>query len=262
MSFDESFKETMDTSLILENVEWKFLSSSSRVDRVFYTELPNAHTEITYEIKIQRRTVFHLVNTILPCMLIGVLVGATFILPPLCGERIGFCVINLLTVLLFSLNVADHSPPSEEVPIMTSFLKSIFITTAAALLVTCISVRYSFLAPGDYTELPWFFRYFTNVFLAKITCIADKASTSKNINLEYVNETAVEMQSETENNLGNVTLPKESDKVSNDQVENNYEEQWRKSVKIWDRVFLFMYIVSLCGMFLNLYISVEQFVVR
>ena len=252
----------MDTSHILENVEWKFLSSTSRVDRVFYSGLPNPYTEITFKIKIQRRTVYHLVNTILPCTLIGVLVGMTFTLPPLCGERIGFCVTNLLTVLLFSLSVADHSPPSEDVPILTSFLKSIFITTVAALLVTCISVRYSFLAPGEYTELPWFFRYFTNIFLAKITCMADKASNSKSIDLEYVNETAMEMHSEKENNLGNVTLSKESDKVCNDQVENNYEEQWRKSVKIWDRVFLFMYIVSLCGIFLNLYISVEQFVVR
>ena len=92
--------------------------------------------------------------------------------------------------------------------------------------------------------------------------MADKAGNSKSIDLEYVNETAMEMHSEKENNLGNVTLSKESDKVSNHQVENNYEEQWRKSVKIWDRVFLFMYTVSLCGIFLNLYISVEQFVVR
>ena len=240
---------------MIENAEWKFLSMDSKVHRINYTFQSEKFSEITYTLIIQRRTVFHLINVVFPGMVIAILVGMTFTLPPLCGERIGFCVTNLLTVLLFSLTISDRTPPSAEVPIITKFLSSVFISAVAAMGVTCFSINYSFLSSNEWKELPWIFRVLTNRYLARIVCMKDNVLVPSTVS--YTND-VVEIHSKSQNNAeshGN------AEGIDNKPVEECYEYQWRRTVKVWDRLFLFLYVISLAGTFLDLYLSVDQFIV-
>ena len=63
---------------------------------------------MTYHLELRRRTLFYMMNFILPCVLIAVLTLLVFLLPPESGERMSFGVTVLLsfTILLLMLMVS------------------------------------------------------------------------------------------------------------------------------------------------------------
>ena len=66
------------------------------------------YSVVTYSIKIRRRTLYYIMNFILPCVLIAVLTVLVFLLPPESGERVsyGITVILSFTILLLMLYVS------------------------------------------------------------------------------------------------------------------------------------------------------------
>ena len=64
--------------------------------------------DVTYRLELRRRTLFYMMNFILPCVLIAVLTLLVFLLPPESGERMSFGVTVLLsfTILLLMLMVS------------------------------------------------------------------------------------------------------------------------------------------------------------
>ena len=64
---------------------------------------------MTYHVQLRRRTLFYMMNFILPCVLIAVLTLLVFLLPPESGERMSFGVTVLLsfTILLLMLMVSE-----------------------------------------------------------------------------------------------------------------------------------------------------------
>lgn len=91
----------------VENGEWVLLGVRSQRNVMTYDCCEGKFPDVTYHLELRRRTLFYLMNFILPCVLIAVLTLLVFLLPPESGERMSFGVTVLLsfTILLLMLMV-------------------------------------------------------------------------------------------------------------------------------------------------------------
>lgn len=90
----------------VESGEWMLLET--KVDSSTEIAETGQYSVVTYLIKIRRRTLYYIMNFILPCVLIAILTVLVFLLPPESGERVsyGITVILSFTILLLMLYVS------------------------------------------------------------------------------------------------------------------------------------------------------------
>ena len=60
-------------------------------NEVIYECCPEPYLDITFFIKIRRRTLYYFSNLIVPCLLIASMAVLGFTLPPDSGEKLGLC---------------------------------------------------------------------------------------------------------------------------------------------------------------------------
>ena len=60
-------------------------------NEVIYDCCPEPYLDITFVIKIRRRTLYYFFNLIVPCLLIASMAVLGFTLPPDSGEKLGLC---------------------------------------------------------------------------------------------------------------------------------------------------------------------------
>ena len=60
-------------------------------NEVIYECCPEPYLDITFTIKIRRRTMYYFYNLIVPCLLIASMAVLGFTLPPDSGEKLGLC---------------------------------------------------------------------------------------------------------------------------------------------------------------------------
>ncbi|RWS26970.1 nicotinic acetylcholine receptor subunit alpha5-like protein [Leptotrombidium deliense] len=90
---------------------------------VAYACCPETYLDITFSIKLRRRTLYYGFNLIIPCMIISSMVLLGFTLPPESGEKLTLGVTILLSMSVFMLQLTDTLPPtSESVSIIVCFL--------------------------------------------------------------------------------------------------------------------------------------------
>ena len=102
----------------VENGEWYLLGVRSQRNVMTYDCCEGKFPDVTYHLELRRRTLFYLMNFILPCVLIAVLTLLVFLLPPESGERMSFGVTVLLsfTILLLMLMVGVKNMCCKLVP--------------------------------------------------------------------------------------------------------------------------------------------------
>ena len=63
--------EVADTSGYQENAEWQLLSAKAFRNKVKYACCPEVYLDITFKVRIQRRTIYYFNNLIIPCVMIA-----------------------------------------------------------------------------------------------------------------------------------------------------------------------------------------------
>ena len=63
--------EVADTSAYQENAEWQLLSAKAFLNKVKYACCPEVYLDITFKVRIQRRTIYYFNNLIIPCVMIA-----------------------------------------------------------------------------------------------------------------------------------------------------------------------------------------------
>ena len=64
-------------------------------NEVFYDCCPEPYLDVTFVIKIRRRTLYYFFNLIVPCVLIASMAVLGFTLPPDSGEKLSLGKLNL-----------------------------------------------------------------------------------------------------------------------------------------------------------------------
>ncbi|XP_048577603.1 neuronal acetylcholine receptor subunit alpha-7 isoform X2 [Nematostella vectensis] len=138
-----------DTKKFVSNGEWDLVSFHARRNELYYVCCDEPYPDVTYTLKIRRRSMYYYVNIIIPCVLITALSLMSFYLPPDSGERIALVITNLLALTVFMLLVAEILPSSSEVvPLISIYYTCTIIEVGIALVATCIVLKFYFHDPN------------------------------------------------------------------------------------------------------------------
>merc|ERR1719340_312152 len=103
-------QDTGDISGFIPNGEWALIGVPATRNEVIYECCPEPYLDITFIIKIRRRTIYYFFNLIVPCVLIASMAVLGFTLPPDSGEKLSLGVTVLLSLTVF-LNMVCESMP-------------------------------------------------------------------------------------------------------------------------------------------------------
>ena len=85
-----------------ENAEWVLLSARGVRNAVEYECCKGTfYIDVTYEISIQRKTIYYFNNLIIPCIVIASMVIFGFQTPPDSGEKLTLCITILMSLTFF-----------------------------------------------------------------------------------------------------------------------------------------------------------------
>ncbi|CAC5410625.1 unnamed protein product [Mytilus coruscus] len=93
-----------------ENGEWKYQGFSAYTTS--NTREGSSTPEITFTLTFKRRPVFHVLNSLIPMVLLAFLSSMVFKLPPDSGERIGYSLTVLLAYAVYLTIISDNMPSS------------------------------------------------------------------------------------------------------------------------------------------------------
>uniref|UniRef100_A0A3B4BN93 Cholinergic receptor, nicotinic, alpha 9 n=1 Tax=Periophthalmus magnuspinnatus TaxID=409849 RepID=A0A3B4BN93_9GOBI len=133
-----------DLSDFVENVEWECLGMPAYRNVMMYGCCSDPYTEITYILRLKRRSSFYIFNLLLPCFLISFLAPLGFYLPADSGEKVSLGVTVLLALTVFQLLVAESMPPAESMPYIGKYYIATMtmITASTSLTIFIMNIHF------------------------------------------------------------------------------------------------------------------------
>ena len=119
--------EAVRLSYFKENGEWEYqgYSSSSSTG----TREGSSTPELTYTLKFKRRPYFHILNSLVPMVLLAFLSAMVFKLPPDSGEKMGFSLTVLLAYPVYLTIISDDmSSTSTSTSVLCKFCGILYIS--------------------------------------------------------------------------------------------------------------------------------------
>jgi nicotinic acetylcholine receptor len=107
-----------DLGTYVLNGEWDLLGVPAKRNEVIYECCPEPYLDITFIIKIRRRTLYYFFNLIVPCVLIASMAVLGFTLPPDSGEKLSLGVTILLSLTIFLNTVSAIIPITSDSPLI------------------------------------------------------------------------------------------------------------------------------------------------
>ena len=158
-SAKEVIMNGIDLRGFYESGEWDILDVTAE-QNINYHDAP----EITFNVTIRRKTLFHTVNLIIPSVAISCLTILVFYLPSDSCEKVTLCISILLSLNFFFLLLAEIIPPTSlVVPLIGKYLLFTMILITLSIIVTVITLNVHFRSPSTHTMAPWVRRVFLNI---------------------------------------------------------------------------------------------------
>ncbi|KAH3830113.1 hypothetical protein DPMN_103350 [Dreissena polymorpha] len=143
-----------------ESGEWDILEVTAEKNVNNNIDYP----DITFNVTMRRKTLFHTVNLIIPSVAISCLTILVFYLPSDSGEKITLCISILLSLNFFFLLLSEIIPPTSiVVPLIGKYLLFTMILITLSIIVTVITLNVHFRSPSTHTMSPWVRRVFLNI---------------------------------------------------------------------------------------------------
>ncbi|GFO45015.1 hypothetical protein PoB_007152000 [Plakobranchus ocellatus] len=121
-----------------ENNEWKLKSSEMRV-LTFDSGISPPIRYISLSLVIQRRPRYFLLNLLFPTLALSFLNILVFVLPADSGEKVGYSITVLLSVMLMMGVTTDVMPEaSDVVPLITQFLTALTVISILTVATTVV----------------------------------------------------------------------------------------------------------------------------
>merc|ERR1719295_824981 len=122
-----------DISGYVANGEWDLIGVPAKRNEVIYECCPEPYLDITFIIKLRRRTLYYFFNLIVPCVLIASMAVLGFTLPPDSGEKLSlgtyfncimFMVASSVVSTIMILNYHHRLADTHEMP---NWIRCIFL---------------------------------------------------------------------------------------------------------------------------------------
>merc|ERR1719340_516265 len=135
-------QDTGDISGFIPNGEWALLGVPAKLNEVIYECCPEPYLDITFIIKIRRRTLYYFFNLIVPCLLIASMAVLGFTLPPDSGEKLSLGVTILLSLTIFLNTVSAIIPITSDSPLIGTYFNCIMFMVASSVVTTIMILNY------------------------------------------------------------------------------------------------------------------------
>ena len=97
---------------LIEIIQWSNFT-------LYFSPLVEPYPDVTFYLHIRRRASYHVVNILVPCVLLSCLSLAVFLLPARASEKILLSLTVLLMFSIFIRMIAENTPDTSEfVPII------------------------------------------------------------------------------------------------------------------------------------------------
>merc|ERR1712158_292190 len=135
-------EEVGDTGTYVMNGEWALLGVPAKRNEVIYECCPEPYLDITFIIKLRRRTLYYFFNLIVPCVLIASMAVLGFTLPPDSGEKLSLGVTILLSLTIFLNTVSAIIPITSDSPLIGTYFNCIMFMVASSVVTTIMILNY------------------------------------------------------------------------------------------------------------------------
>ncbi|VBB26285.1 unnamed protein product [Acanthocheilonema viteae] len=174
LGFDGEYDETVwivdegiDLSDYYPSVEWDILGVPGKRHVKRYPCCESPFIDLTYEIRLRRKTLFYIVYLIFPIVSINFLTVLVFYLPSDGGEKISLCLNILISLTIFFLLLVEIIPSTSLViPLIGKYLLFTMVLVTLSVIVTVITLNVHFRSPSTHTMPEWTKRIFIE-FLPK-----------------------------------------------------------------------------------------------
>jgi len=147
-----------DLGSYVTNGEWDLLGVPATRNEVIYECCPEPYLDITFIIKIRRRTIYYFFNLIVPCVLIASMAVLGFTLPPDSGEKLSLGVTILLSLTIFLNTVSAIIPITSDSPLIGTYFNCIMFMVASSVVTTIMILNYHHRL-ADTHEMPNWVRF-------------------------------------------------------------------------------------------------------
>jgi len=134
--------ESGDLATYVLNGEWDLLGVPGMRNEVMYECCPEPYLDITFIIKLRRRTLYYFFNLIVPCVLIASMAVLGFTLPPDSGEKLSLGVTILLSLTIFLNTVSSIIPITSDSPLIGTYFNCIMFMVASSVVTTIMILNY------------------------------------------------------------------------------------------------------------------------
>ena len=132
-----SLRDDIETEIMHgEHGTWKLLNTSVKAEAV------NGIYRATLTFRLERKSLYVIINIVLPILFLSFLNVLVFILPAESGERVSYAITVLLAIAVFMTIITDTLPKkSEPLPLISYFLMIDLIVSALSSLLTILNLR-------------------------------------------------------------------------------------------------------------------------
>ena len=160
----EDIETGIDLKDFYRSTEWDLLGVPARKNLKKYTCCEELYPDITFNITMRGKTLFHTINLIIPSIAISFLTVLVFYLPSDSGEKIALCINILLSLTVFFLLLAEIIPPTSlVVPLIGKYLLFTMILVTLSIIATVIVLNVHFRGPATHTMSPWVRKVFLSI---------------------------------------------------------------------------------------------------
>ncbi|XP_031561148.1 neuronal acetylcholine receptor subunit alpha-9-like [Actinia tenebrosa] len=126
----------------ITNGDWRLQEVEIKNRLMTYTCCPHPFSDVTYTFTLDRKPNYHILNLVVPCVILAFISLISFYLPPDCGERIGLSITVLLALSVYLLIISDKLPEtSDYVPRLGLYYMCLMGELALALAATAVSIK-------------------------------------------------------------------------------------------------------------------------
>lgn len=244
----------IDMSDYYQSVEWDILSIPAQKNVKYYDCCNEPYMDIYFNITIRRKTLFHLVNLIIPCVNISFLSILVFYLPSSSGEKIALGIYVLVALLVFYLLLIELIPPTSLViPLLGKYLLFTLILVNLSIFLTIVILNLHHRKPSTHKMPRWISILFMEV-LPKYLMIKRPEISSNQIKINKYKATQVKNAIPIKNKLArseNNFPPRLREaldgikylhnKIQKENEDNLEIDDWKYVAMVIDRLLLYVF---------------------
>ncbi|XP_035666635.1 neuronal acetylcholine receptor subunit alpha-10-like [Branchiostoma floridae] len=167
---------TMDLTAFQQNDQFEVTHTKVERKVTFYACCPGPWPSIELHIHLKRRRLFYIVNMVVPCLDLLMLNLAAFYIPPDSGERLGFTITVLLSLVVFQQLLTTQLPAtSTSTPMLGKFFTATIVLVTISLLITILVLRLSHPSHPS-RPLPRWLRRLVLHYMASFFCMCNIAN--------------------------------------------------------------------------------------